>query len=328
MNGMISRLIPLFGAVAAITVAQTGTVMQKDPALAKLIPAGAKIEKLASGFTFTEGPLWLRDGSLIFSDVPENVIHRWTSDGKVSAWLKPSGYDKTDAPKGAFVGSNGLTMDRQGRVIICQHGNGQVVRREPDGKLTVLAGKYDGKRLNSPNDAVYKKDGSLYFTDPPYGFVEQDKDPKKELPFNGVFRLNGSTLTLLTKELTRPNGLAFSPDEKFLYVANSDPEKKLWIRYEVKADGRLGAGKLFADVSGEKADGLPDGLKVDTAGNVWATGPGGVWIFDPSGKHLGTIAPPEIPANVHWGGADGKTLYMTARNGLYRIQTSTTGIRP
>jgi gluconolactonase len=326
MTGMKPAL--LAGILAATCYAQSGSVIRKDPAMDKLIPAGATIEKIAGGFVFTEGPLWLRDGSLIFSDVPENVIHRWTTDGKTAVWLKPSGYDKSDAPKGAFVGSNGLTMDSQGRVVICQHGNGQVVRREADGKLTVLAAKYEGKRLNSPNDAVYAKDGSLYFTDPPYGFVGQDKDPKKELDFNGVFRLSGSTLTLLTKELTRPNGLAFSPDQKFLYVANSDPAHKKWIRYDVRPNGTLGFGKLFADVTAEKADGLPDGLKVDTAGNVWATGPGGVWVFDPSGKHLGTIAPPEVPANCHWGDADGKTLYMTARTGVYRIRTNATGIRP
>jgi gluconolactonase len=327
MSGMHRAL--LLSGLAAACYAQSGSVIRKDPALDKLIPANAAIEKIAGGFVFTEGPLWLRDGSLIFSDVPQNVIYRWTADGKTADWMRPSGYDKPEPPpKGAFVGSNGITMDAQGRVVICQHGNGQVVRREKDGKLTVLAAKYEGKRLNSPNDAVYAKDGSLYFTDPPYGFVGQDKDPKKELDFNGVFRLSGSTLTLLTKELTRPNGLAFSPDQKVLYVANSDAARKIWMRYEVKADGTLGAGKVFADVTAEKADGLPDGLKVDSAGNVWATGPAGVWIFDPSGKHLGTVAPTEVPANCHWGDADGKTLYMTARTGVYRIRTNIAGIRP
>lgn len=313
----------------SVSVYAQGTVIRKSPELDRIIPADAKIEKLAGGFQFIEGPLWLRDGSLVFSDVPGNTIFRWTpTGGQPAVYLRPSGYDKSDAPKGAFVGSNGLTMDREGRVVICQHGNGQVVRRENDGKLTVLAAKYQGKRLNSPNDAVFKSDGALYFTDPPYGFVGGDDDPKKELKFNGVYRLQEGGLTLLTKEMTRPNGIAFSPDERSLYVANSDEKKKIWMKFPVRTNGTLGPGKVFADVTSETADGLPDGMKVDRAGRIFATGPGGVWIFSPEGKHLGTIAPTEVPANVNWGGSDGKTLYMTARTGLYRIQLNTEGIRP
>lgn len=308
-----------------------GSIERKDPALDALVPADARIEKLAGGFTFTEGPVWVPEGGgyLLFSDVPNNVIHKWTPDGTVTEFLKPSGFDGTDAPAGAFVGSNGLTLDKSGRLVICQHGNGQVARREPDGKITVLAAKYQGKRLNSPNDAVYKSNGDLYFTDPPYGFPKQDDDPKKELKFNGIYRLTAAgKLELLNRDQTRPNGLGFSPDEKVLYVANSDPARKVWMRYDVTADGKLANGRVFYDVTAETADGLPDGLKLDKQGNVYATGPGGVWIFTPEGKHLGTIAPPEVPANVAWGDADGRTLYMTARTGLYRIKLAAEGIRP
>jgi len=310
--------------------AQTGPgrVKRVDPALDNLVAPDAQIEKLAGGFAFTEGPVWLKDGSVLFSDIPNNAIMKWTPGGQVTVFLKPSGYHGTDAPPGAFIGSNGLTLDKQGRLIICEHGNGRVTRLERDGKLTVLAAKYEGKRLNSPNDAVYKSDGSLYFTDPPYGFVKQDDDPKKELAFNGIYRLAGAKLQLLYKDLTRPNGLAFSPDEKYLYVANSDPKRKLWMRFEVGGDGSLRNGKVFYDVSSETADGLPDGLKADQKGNVYCTGPGGVWIFSAEGKHLGTIAPPEVPANCHWGDADAKTLYMTARTGFYRIKLKVAGIRP
>jgi gluconolactonase len=219
-------------------------------------------------------------------------------------------------------------LDKQGRLVICEHGNGRVTRLEKDGKLTVLAARYEGKRLNSPNDAVYKSNGDLYFTDPPYGFPKEDADPKKELKFNGIYRLSGGKLHLLNKEMTRPNGLAFSPDEKTLYVANSDAARKIWMKFDVLADGSIGNGKVFFDVTKETADGLPDGMKTDKAGNLYCTGPGGVWIFSPAGKHLGTIAPPETPANLNWGDAGGKTLYMTARTGLYRIKLSAEGIRP
>lgn len=305
-----------------------GTIDKRDAALEKLVPAGAKIEKLAGGFMFTEGPIWLKEGALLFSDIPNNVINKWTPDGKVVQFRKPSGYDKTDAPPGAFIGSNGLTLDKQGRLIICEHGNGRVTRLEKEGKVAVLADKFEGKRLNSPNDAVYKSNGDLYFTDPPYGFVKQDEDPKKELKFNGIYKLAGGKLQLLYKDLTRPNGLAFSPDEKYLYVANSDAARKIWMRFDVQKDGSLSNGEVFFDVTKEAAEGLPDGMKIDKLGNLYCTGPGGVWIFSPEGKHLGTIRASEVPANCHWGDADGKTLYMTARTGLYRVKLNVEGIRP
>lgn len=319
-----------------------GSIERTDPALDAIVPASARIEKIGSGFEFTEGPIYMREGYVLFSDVQGNVIRKWTPEGGAVDFRRPSGYDGTDAPKGAFIGSNGLTCDKEGRLLVCEHGNRRVTRLEKDGKLTVLAAKYQGKRLNSPNDLVYKSDGSLYFTDPPYGFPTEDKDPRKELKFNGIYRMNpDGKLILLNKAMTRPNGLGFSPDEKYLYVANSDPANKMWMKFEVKPDGTLGEGKVFADVNSSKEDGLPDGLKLDVNGNLYGTGPGGVWIFSPEGKHLGTIKPPETPANVAWGkfaktnaeaamtpDEKATTLYMTARTGLYRIQLSVAGIRP
>jgi len=263
---------------------------------------------------------------LLFTDIPANAILKWTPGAGVSEFRKPVYTEKYD--QGRFVGANGLTLDRQGRLISCEHAAGRVARTERDGKITVLASKFEGKRLNSPNDGVFRKNGDFYFTDPPYGFAKQDDDPAKELKFNGVYRLRGTRLELLIKDMTRPNGIAFSPDEKKVYIANSDPARKVWMVYDVAPDGRLVNGKVFKDVTGETADGLPDGLKVDSRGNVWATGPGGIWVFSPDGKQLGRIQPPEVPANCAWGDSDGRTLYMTARTGLYRVRTKVEGIRP
>lgn len=305
-----------------------GTVVRLDPALNDIVPTFAKIEKVAGGFKFTEGPIWIHAGYLLFSDIPNNAIMKWTQDGRVTIFMKPSGYRGTAPFKGPEPGSNGLTLDRQGRLTIAEHANRRVTRLEKDGTLTVLAEKYEGKRLNSPNDLVWKSDGSLYFTDPPYGLPTQsDSDPLKELPFNGLYRVAGGKLQLLVRDLTRPNGIAFSPDEKYLYIDNSEP-KKLYLRYEVKLDGTLANGMVFYDVTSSSEDGAPDGMKVDQKGNIYGTGPGGVWIFSPQRKHLGTIKPPEIPANCNWGDDDGATLYMTARTSLYRIRLKIPGIRP
>jgi gluconolactonase len=305
--------------------ASAGSVIETDPALRDILP-DARIEKLAGGFAFTEGPIWAKEGYILFSDIPNNAIMKWTPDGKVSTFRKPSGYTGPPAPAGAYVGSNGLTFDREGCLIVCEHGDRRVTRLEKDGKVTVLADKYEGKRLNSPNDAVIKSDGSLYFTDPPYGLF----DPKaKELDFQGIYRLSpNGKLLLLNKELTRPNGLAFSPDEKILYVSNSDADQKIWMAYDVAHDGSLANGRVFFDATRQKEEGLPDGMKVDTKGNLYCTGPGGIWIFSHEGKHLGTIKPSEVPANCHWGDSDARTLYMTARTGFYRIRLNVPGIRP
>jgi gluconolactonase len=208
--------------------------------------------------------------------------------------------------------------------LLCQHMNRRIVRVGKDLKMTPLVERYDGKRLNSPNDLVFRSDGALYFTDPPYGLVKQDEDPAKEIPFNGVMRFKDGKVDVIIKDLTRPNGIAFSPDEKVLYVSNSDEKQKVWMRYDVAPDGTVSNGRVFFNVTAEREAGLPDGLKVDSKGNVYATGPGGVWVFSPEGKNLGTIKPPETPANCNWGD-DGKSLYITAQTGLYRIKLAVAG---
>jgi gluconolactonase len=219
------------------TPASVGTITRLDPALDTLVPKDARIEKLAGGFTFTEGPLWRSSGVLWFSDVVGNLVRQWAPDGTVTVVLQPGGYDGNSLPAGGYVGPNGMAADKDGAVLLCQHGNRRIVRITPDRKVTTLVDRFEGKKLNSPNDLVFRSDGSLYFTDPPYGLPKQDDDPTKELKFNGIYRLAGDKLQLLAKDMTRPNGIAFSPDEKTLYVANSDEKRKLWMRYDVDAEG-------------------------------------------------------------------------------------------
>jgi gluconolactonase len=305
-----------------------GTIERFDPRFDKLIPPGARIERLAEGFDWSEGPVWIaREKALLFSDVPQNVVYKWTEGlSKPDVFLRPSGYTGP-TPRGGEPGSNGLVLDPKGNLVLCQHGDRRVARLGPDRKFVTLVDKYEGKRLNSPNDGVYHSDGSLYFTDPPYGLLGKNDDPKKELPFNGVYRLSPSgELTLLTKEMTYPNGIGLSPDQKTLYVANSDPEKALWMAFPLKADGTIGPGRVFFDATrGVKTlKGLPDGLKVDKEGNLFATGPGGVLVFAPDGTHLGTLNTGEATANVGFGD-DGSTLYITADMYLARVKTKTKG---
>ncbi|MEO7143645.1 MAG: SMP-30/gluconolactonase/LRE family protein [Bryobacteraceae bacterium] len=309
---------------AAEVSTSVGSIVRLDPALDALVPHTAKIEKLAGGFQFTEGPLWRPQGVLWFSDVVGNVVRQWSPDGKVTEILRPGGYDKNDAPAGAFIGPNGMVDGADGAVLLCQHGNRRIVHIAKDRQIMTLVDRWEGKRLSSPNDLVYKSDGALYFTDPPYGLAKQDDDPAKEIKFNGVFRFAQGNLTPVIKDLTRPNGIAFSPDEKYLYIANSDEKNKVWMRYDVQTDGTVTNGRVFFDVTAEKEDGLPDGMKVDSLGNLYCAGPGGIWVFSADGKHLGTIKPGETPANCNWGG-DGKTLYITARTGLYRIKLAVAG---
>ena len=307
-----------------------GTIERKDPKFDDLIAKDATIDILAGGFDWSEGPVWVKEkdgGHLLFSDIPKNMTWKWSEKDGLKEHLKPSGYTGTDKFTGKEPGSNGLALDKDGKLILCMHGDRRVARLE-DGKFVTLADKYDGKRLNSPNDLAFKSNGDLYFTDPPYGLPEQMKDKNKELDFQGVYRLTPKgELTLLTKEMSRPNGIAFSPDEKTLYVANSDPEKAVWMAFPVKADGTLDKGKVFFDATAavkEKKPGLPDGMKVDKSGNVFATGPGGVLVFDKDGKHLGTLATGVPTANVGWGD-DGSTLYITADKQLVRVKTKTKG---
>ncbi len=304
-----------------------GKLEINDPKFEQLILPSAKIEKLAEGFAWSEGPIWIKDeGCLLFSDVISNTVFKWKASEGVTEFLKPSGYTGT-MPRGGEPGSNGLTVDSQGRLTLCEHGDRRVARREKGGHKITLADKYQGKRFNSPNDLVYKSNGDLYFTDPPYGLEGREKDPKKELAFQGVYRLKPTgELTLLTDELTFPNGLAFSPDEKILYVAVSDPNKAIWMAYDVKDDGTIANGRVFFDSTAwvKTKKGLPDGLKVDKNGNLFAAGPGGILLFTPEGKHLGTIATDEPTANCNWGG-DGSVLYIAANHFLCRIQTQTKG---
>ncbi|MCI0533955.1 MAG: SMP-30/gluconolactonase/LRE family protein, partial [Verrucomicrobiales bacterium] len=265
-------------------------VDRKNSALDDILPTNAKLEKLADGFAFTEGPVWVPDGEgyLLFSDPNNNVIYRMTADGDASVYLAKSGYTGEDIGEYRQPGSNGLTLDEQGRLTICQHGNRRVVRLEKNGLTTVLADRFEGKRLNSPNDLVYRGDGTLFFTDPPFGLPKFHDDLRRETPHFGVYSVRDGKVRLAAEDFTGPNGLAFSPDDKFLYVGNWDEKKKVVFRYPVNPDGTLGKGELFFDMTSAPGTDAIDGVKVDEHGNVYVSGPGGLWILDASGKHLGT----------------------------------------
>lgn len=315
----------LFASQTSLLMAQRtlGSVESFSTEFNELVPADSKIEVLAAGFSWTEGPVWSGDeeGHLLFSDIPRNSIFKWKEGEGVSLFMSPSGYTGV-AFYGPESGSNGLFLDLQGRLVLCEHGDRRVsVLTRGGGKLTV-ADRYQGKRLNSPNDGVVKSNGDIYFTDPPYGLPNRFDDPLRELDFCGVYRATPQgEVTLLTKAIDRPNGIAFSPDEKTLYVAQSDPQQANWTAFPVKADGSLGEGKLFFDATERVANepGLPDGLKVDRAGNLWATGPGGVYVFTSGGKLLGRLLTGERTSNCGFG-PDG-WLYITADSYLCRIKT-------
>lgn len=300
-------------------------IVKKDAALDEIVSPDAKLEKIADGFLFTEGPVWSPDGYLLFSDPNANTIYRWSENDGLSVYRAKSGYSGADIGEYRQPGSNGLAFDAEGRLTINEHGNRRVTRLEKNGVLTVLADRFDGHRLNSPNDLVYASDGSLFFTDPPFGLPKVFDDPRKELRFSGVYRLADGKLTLVTKELTGPNGIALSPDEKFLYVGNWDEKKKVVMRYEIMADGSIGRGALFFDMTSAAGEDAIDGVKTDRLGNVYVSGPGGLWIISADGRHLGTIDGPEHVHNLAWGDADGRTLYLTARNGLYRLRLNVAG---
>jgi gluconolactonase len=317
-------------------------IQKLDPSLDQLVPANAKLERVATGFDkWTEGPVWTRDGSLLFAVIPANSIVKWAPGQEASVFMKPSGYTGAAAYAGPEPGSNGMTLDPDGRVSVAGHPRRNVWRLEsldPYGQITVLADSYQGKKLNSLNDLVYRSDGSLYFTDPPYGLpTQQDSDPQKELQVNGVYRIpearqhkpgappDRDKLQLIIKDPPRPNGIAFSSDEKTLYIADSG--KKVWMRYPVETDGSVGGGTVLLDASIEKEPGGPDGIRVDKNGNIYGSGPGGVWIISPAGKHLGTIKVSEVVSNVAWGDEDGKTLYITASTSIYRIKLAASGVK-
>jgi gluconolactonase len=310
--------------VSAATAAPAGPIVRLDPRLDALISSTATVEKVSGGFKFLEGPLWRPSGVLWFSDLVGNVVHQWSPDGKVSDILNPGGYDGKDAPEGGYIGPNGMVEGPDNTVILCQHGNRRIVRIAADGKVAKLIDRYEGKRLNSPNDLVYAPDGALYFTDPPFGLPKADADPAKELKFNGVFRYAKGKLEPVIKDIPLPNGIGFSPDYKTIYISNSEPNHRNWIRCAVAAAGTVTDCKLFADATSSPDQGVPDGLKVDSAGNIYAAGPGGIWVFAPSGDHLGTIRIPESPSNCTWGD-DGKTLYVTAVTSVYRVHLNVAG---
>ncbi|MFN8345195.1 MAG: SMP-30/gluconolactonase/LRE family protein [Spirosomataceae bacterium] len=306
-----------------------GKIVRNDPKLDALIAPEAKIEVLASGFTWAEGPVWIKDGNyLLFSDVPQNTVFKWSEKEGLTPFLKPSGFTGAGT-YGDEPGSNGLTLDRQGRLVSAEHGDRRIsVMPLANGGKRTVADNYQGKRFNSPNDVVQHSGGAFYFTDPPYGMPKKQDDPTREINWFGVYRAGtDGTVTLITKDMTRPNGLAFSPDEKTLYVAQSDPDKAVIMAFPVLTDGSVGPGKVFFDATPmvkQGLPGLPDGLKTDQNGNVWSTGPGGVLILNPAGQLLGRIDTGEATANCGWGD-DGSTLYLTADMYLCRIKTKTKG---
>lgn len=306
-----------------------GKIYTIDEKLNSIITPGTKVEKIADGFSFTEGPVWHPDGYLLFSDPNTNSIYRYNPNNhNVTVYMSHSGYTGADIGDYHQPGSNGLAIDKEGRLIIDQHGNRRVIRIEKKGPVTVLADQIDSKRFNSPNDVVLKSNGSIYFTDPPYGLPAAFNNAKKELNYSGVFMIKDGKVSVVSKDLGGPNGLAFSPDEKYFYVTNWDIRdihhtKTLW-RYEVQSDGTLKNGKVFYDFSFTEDDEALDGMKVDKEGNLFVSAPGGLWILSAEGKLLGKIVTPERPANMAWGD-DGKTLYMTAHTSLYKIRVNTGG---
>ena len=314
-----------------------GQIKRLDPQLDKLVAADAKIEVLAEDFEWSEGPVWHREGDgVLFSDIPRNSVYKWSEAQGLELFLRPSGYTGAD-PRGGELGSNGLVIDDQGQLILCQHGDRRVARlaaplsakEKPQAEFKPVAERWDGKRFNSPNDLVIHKSGAIYFTDPPYGLLKGGDPTTAEVDFNGVYR--GGTdgaVTLATRVMTKPNGLAFAPDHKTLYIGQSDSDAPLWRAFPVNDDGSLGEPRVFFNASAlakAGAQGSPDGMKVDAQGNVFATGPGGVLVISPAGKHLGTIGTGQLIANCAFGGDDGTTLYMTSHMFLCRVQLKTKG---
>lgn len=327
----MKRLLPLLVPVLAFAADEKlppfdMSIERLDPALDALIAPDAKVEKLAEGFVWSEGPAWYQ-GSVVFSDVPENIVYRWKPGAtKAEVFIQPSGMT-TPTPGFKEQGSNGLTVDAKGVLVLCQHGDRRI-SRWVDGKFTPVVTQYEGKKFNSPNDLAIRRNGDIYFTDPPYGLAKLNASPIKEIAWNGVYRVDAAgKVTLLEDGITFPNGIAFSPDEKTLYVAVSDPKRTLLEAFDVKDDGTLANRRIFFDAEPLRKQGRKgacDGLKVDVSGNVWATGPGGVLILSPAGKHLGTVLTNQATGNCCFGD-DGSTLYVTADMYLARVKTRTKG---
>jgi gluconolactonase len=336
--------VTLWAALGAFSSppAHQGQIDRVDPMLDELVAADAAVTVLASGYGFTEGPVWMPGGYLLFTDPPGNVIHKYDpATRKTVPWMlnagftgadiwrwggmNSNGFDEGDPRREEFpmIGPDGMTVDRQGRLIITTFSGRSIVRLEPDGTRTTIADRYEGKQLNGTNDVVVARDGAIYFTDTFGGLRLRDKDPRKELPYNAVFRWKDGSLALLVSDMANTNGLAFSPGEKFLYV-NSGRDNYV-RRYRVKPDGTLGEWTMFVDFRGATERGVTDGMKVDVRGNLYVTGPGGIWILDPGGKHLGTIRFPERPINMAFGGTDRRTLYVTAHTALYQVKVKIPG---
>jgi gluconolactonase len=323
----------LLGGIAALNaLAADGAYARLeslDPGFDSLIAPGTTAEMIADGLSWSEGPIWIATSStLLFSDVKKNVIWQWTREKGAAKFLEPSGYTGSTPYPGIEPGSNGLTLDLSGRLTICQHGDRRVSKLGDDRKFVPVATGFEGKKFNSPNDLVYDRDGNLYFTDPPFGLPQTFTDPTKELPFNAVFRVaKDGKVSAVARDLEAPNGLGFSPDFKTLYVANARASLPIWKAYPVNADGSLGEGRLFADSKAlhKEGDGVPDGLKIDRHGNVFATGPGGVLVYAPDGKLLGRILTGVPTSNLAFG-EDGSTLFITANHRVLRMRTKTKGM--
>jgi gluconolactonase len=306
-----------------------GSVEQIDASLESIVDKDAKVEVLAEGYKWSEGPVWIPSQKmLLFSDVPNNIIHKWTEEKGVEVFLTPSGYTGTAPSQSREPGSNGLTIDNTEKLILCQHGDRRIARLDspfdkPSPKFTTVADRFDGKRFNSPNDVVVRSNGDIFFTDPPYGLPQQENDPSKELQHHGVYKISADgKVTLIVDSLTRPNGIAFLPGEKTLIVANSDPEKAAWYAFDLDENDSVTNARIFYDATSMVNDenkGLPDGLRVSKKGNVFATGPGGIWIFDRNAKVLGKIRISEPTANCAFD-EDEKTLYTTSNMYLCRIK--------
>ena len=331
MNHRLIFVVLLALAALVPAAAQTpGSVVRLDPAFDAIVAPGTMVETLKEGFGAINGILWVpegKSGHLIVSDIPANVVHRWTPDGAMTVFLdRPDWTRVTEArPPNPRFGANGIARDREGRIVYAAEADRAVIRIEKDGKRTILADRHEGKRLNSPNDLVFRSDGSLYFTDPSGGNRFTGWDLKKELPYQGVFLLKDGKLQLVVPDLDRPNGLVLSADEQYLYV--NDSNKKAIMRYDVQRDGTVANGQLFADMNAGKGAGNPDGMKFDVKGNLYSVGPGGIWVFSPEGRHLGMIVPPENAPGFTFGDPDGKAIYMAASSKLARIRLNVAGVR-
>ncbi|HSF68303.1 MAG TPA: SMP-30/gluconolactonase/LRE family protein [Nitrospiraceae bacterium] len=324
---VIAAVLTLWQSVTAGAESVPVTITSLDPRFDQLVPKEAQLERIADGFTWVEGPVWDKQGGyLLFSDIPANAVYRWKPGESVSLFLKNSGYSGTTPFAGKEPGSNGLALDADGQLVLCRHGDREIGRLEADGRIASLADRYDGHRINSPNDLVFKSDGSMYFTDPPFGLPKVFDDPDKA-PVQGVYRVaKDGTVTLLIDNIKAPNGIAFSPDERILYVSDVDPRRAAWLAYDVKPDGTVSNGRVFFDATRWRQDPFfgPDGLKVDRRGNLFGARPGGVSVIASDGTLLGTIETGQPTSNVAWG-EDGKTLFITGGRSVYRLRVTTEG---